>query len=126
MKTSSKLSALVVVASLVCAVLLVESAGARTTPRVSDESAGYAAAAAQFAAAQSPALAGATSLMNTLADCFPGAHTLSKFGDRVYPEMGNGGYTSLHTDVYLELRRDHELVPAGHARRPPADARRSA
>ena len=23
--------------------------------------------------------------------CTSGAHTLSKFGDRVYPEMGNGG-----------------------------------
>jgi hypothetical protein len=33
--------------------------------------------------------------------CTPGAHTLSKLGDRVYPEMGNGGYTSVHTDVNL-------------------------
>jgi hypothetical protein len=33
--------------------------------------------------------------------CTSGAHTLSKFGDRVYPEMGNGGYTSLHTDIYI-------------------------
>lgn len=33
--------------------------------------------------------------------CSSGAHTLSHFGDRVYPDMGNGGYTSLHTDVYL-------------------------
>src|SRR5262245_5400013 len=35
------------------------------------------------------------------AACSSGAHTLSKFGDRLYPEMGNGGYTSVHTDVYL-------------------------
>ncbi|HSQ78969.1 MAG TPA: cobalamin-dependent protein, partial [Candidatus Bathyarchaeia archaeon] len=33
--------------------------------------------------------------------CTSGAHTLSKFGDRVYPDMGNGGYTSVHTDVYV-------------------------
>jgi hypothetical protein len=33
--------------------------------------------------------------------CSPGAHTLSKFGDHVYPEMGNGGYASVHTDVNL-------------------------
>jgi hypothetical protein len=33
--------------------------------------------------------------------CSSGAHTLSKFGDRVYPEMGNGGYTSLHSDIYI-------------------------
>ncbi len=33
--------------------------------------------------------------------CSSGAHTLSKPGDRVYPEMGNGGYTSVHSDVNL-------------------------
>ena len=33
--------------------------------------------------------------------CSSGAHTLSKFGDRVYPEMGNGGYTSVHSDIYI-------------------------
>ena len=33
--------------------------------------------------------------------CFPGARTLSHFGDHVYPDTGNGGYTSLHTDVHL-------------------------
>jgi hypothetical protein len=33
--------------------------------------------------------------------CSSGAHTLSQFGDRVYPEMGNGGYTSLHSTVNL-------------------------
>jgi len=33
--------------------------------------------------------------------CSSGAHTLSKFGDHVYPEMGNGGYTSVHTEVNL-------------------------
>jgi hypothetical protein len=33
-------------------------------------------------------------------DCTSGARTLSKPGMRVYPEMGNGGYQSLHTDVY--------------------------
>jgi peptidase M1-like protein len=33
--------------------------------------------------------------------CSSGAHTLSRPGDHVYPEMGNGGYTSLHTDVNL-------------------------
>jgi peptidase M1-like protein len=33
--------------------------------------------------------------------CGSGAHTLSQFGDHVYPEAGNGGYTSVHTDVHL-------------------------
>jgi hypothetical protein len=34
-------------------------------------------------------------------DCTSGAHTLSQFGDRVYPEMGNGGYISLHSDINI-------------------------
>jgi hypothetical protein len=33
--------------------------------------------------------------------CSPGAHTLSAPGAHVYPETGNGGYRSLHTDVHL-------------------------
>ena len=33
--------------------------------------------------------------------CSAGAHTLSAPGSRVYPETGNSGYTSLHTDVHL-------------------------
>ena len=116
MKTSPKLGAVLVILCVVFAVEFAGSAGARTTPRVSDESAGYAAAAAQFAAAQSPALAGATSVMNTLADCFPGAHSLSKFGDRVYPEMGNGGYKSLHTDLYLNYDAIlNSFLPGTHA-----------
>jgi hypothetical protein len=35
------------------------------------------------------------------AACTSGAHSLSTFGSRLYPEMGNGGYTSQHTDLYL-------------------------
>ena len=30
----------------------------------------------------------------------PGARTLSQPGNRVWPELGNGGYKSLHTDVF--------------------------
>jgi len=33
--------------------------------------------------------------------CSSGAHSLSSFGDHVYPETGNGGYTSIHSDVFL-------------------------
>jgi hypothetical protein len=33
--------------------------------------------------------------------CSPGAHTLAPPGSHVYPETGNGGYTSVHTDVRL-------------------------
>jgi hypothetical protein len=33
--------------------------------------------------------------------CSSGAHSLSSFGAHVYPETGNGGYTSLHSDVFI-------------------------
>jgi len=33
--------------------------------------------------------------------CSAGAHTLSPPGSRLYPETGNGGYTSVHTLVHL-------------------------
>jgi hypothetical protein len=35
------------------------------------------------------------------ARCSAGAHTLSPPGSRLYPETGNGGYTSVHTLVHL-------------------------
>ena len=48
--------------------------------------------------------------------CFSGAHSLSNFGARVYPEMGNGGYTSQHTDVYLNYDAIANLfLPGTHA-----------
>jgi hypothetical protein len=34
-------------------------------------------------------------------DCTPGGHTLAKPGERVYPELGNTGYASVHSDVYI-------------------------
>ncbi|MGN6377341.1 MAG: M1 family aminopeptidase [Gaiellales bacterium] len=45
----------------------------------------------------STAPAGASQAMH----CSAGAHTLSPPGARLYPETGNGGYTSLHTLVHL-------------------------
>jgi hypothetical protein len=33
--------------------------------------------------------------------CSSGAHTLVKPGDRVWPELGNGGYANVHTDVHI-------------------------
>jgi Peptidase family M1 domain len=35
------------------------------------------------------------------AHCSAGARTLSRAGDHVYPDTGNGGYVSVHTDVRL-------------------------
>lgn len=39
--------------------------------------------------------------LNSHRQCSSGAHTLSHYGDQVYPETGNGGYRSVHTDVHL-------------------------
>jgi hypothetical protein len=33
--------------------------------------------------------------------CSPGAHTLGTPGDHLYPDTGNGGYTSVHTTVNM-------------------------
>ena len=49
-----------------------------------------------------PWLASATGVARaTGLDCSAGAHTLAPAGSRLYPETGNGGYTSLHTLVHL-------------------------
>jgi hypothetical protein len=91
--TTARLGALLTAFSLVVLVPVVGTASARSTPHDSEESG----AAADFATAEFPALGGSRSLLATLAGCSSGAHTLSHFGDRVYPEMGNGGYTSLRS-----------------------------
>jgi hypothetical protein len=47
--------------------------------------------------------------------CSSGAHSLSPFGAHVYPETGNGGYTSLHTDVFLNYDTQSNLfLPGTH------------
>jgi Peptidase family M1 domain len=55
-------------------------------------------ASSAAAATSVPALAGAGALRS---GCSAGTRTLSPPGAHVYPETGNGGYTSVHTDVYL-------------------------
>ena len=52
----------------------------------------------------------------TTADCTSGAHSLSHFGDRLYPEMGNGGYASLHTDLFLDYDAIANLFLPGTTR----------
>ena len=50
-----------------------------------------------------------------LVACSSGAHTLSHAGDHVYPDMGNGGYTSLHTDVHLVYDAPtNRFLPGNH------------
>src|SRR5579859_2121620 len=67
-------------------------AGRRLLIVVIAASAGIAVPAAAAPAAAAGARAG---------NCSAGAHTLAPPGSRLYPETGNGGYTSLHTLVHL-------------------------
>jgi hypothetical protein len=53
------------------------------------------------ARAATGAVGGATTLTSSSAHCSAGAHTLSPPGSRLYPDTGNGGYTSVHTLVHL-------------------------
>jgi hypothetical protein len=47
--------------------------------------------------------------------CSSGAHTLSTPGMHVYPETGNGGYRSVHSDVYLSYDAANNLfLPGTH------------
>ena len=40
---------------------------------------------------------------------------LSHFGDHVYPETGNGGYASLHTDVHMIYDAPgNQFLPGNH------------
>jgi hypothetical protein len=45
--------------------------------------------------------------------CSSGTHSLSPFGSHVYPETGNGGYTSVHTDVFLSYDVNQNLLLPG-------------
>ena len=46
--------------------------------------------------------------------CASGARTLSHYGDHVYPETGNGGYRSLHTDVHVVYDASSNLFLTGN------------
>jgi hypothetical protein len=48
-------------------------------------------------------------------NCSSGARTLSHFGDHVYPDTGNGGYTSLHTDIHMIYDApSNQFLPGNH------------
>jgi Peptidase family M1 domain len=49
------------------------------------------------------------------AGCSAGAHTLAPPGSHLYPNTGNGGYTSLHTDVHLVYNAtSNRFLPGNH------------
>jgi hypothetical protein len=48
-------------------------------------------------------------------NCSSGAHSLSAFGSHVYPETGNGGYRSVHSDVFIAYDAESNLfLPGTH------------
>lgn len=50
-----------------------------------------------------------------LTACSSGARTLSKPGAHVYPDVGNGGYVSLHTDVHMVYSAPaNRFLPGNH------------
>ena len=65
--------------------------------------------------AASTAAAAGTALTSAGAQCTAGLHTLAPPGSRLYPETGNGGYTSLHTDVHLVYDATaNRFLPGNH------------
>jgi Peptidase family M1 domain len=65
--------------------------------------------------ASSIGAATATDRAEHVSACGPGARTLSHFGDHVYPDMGNGGYTSVHTRVHLVYDApSNRFLPGNH------------
>jgi Peptidase family M1 domain len=61
------------------------------------------------------ARAGTASAARQHGRCSAGAHTLAPPGSRLYPETGNGGYTSLHTDVHLVYdATSNRFLPGNH------------
>jgi hypothetical protein len=47
--------------------------------------------------------------------CSSGAHTLAQPGDRVYPDIGNGGYASVHSDVHIDYDAiANQFLPGTH------------
>jgi hypothetical protein len=49
------------------------------------------------------------------AGCSSGAHTLAPVGSHLYPDTGNGGYTSVHTDIHMVYNAvTNRFVPGNH------------
>lgn len=60
-------------------------------------------------------VAGQPALAESARFCTAGARTLSRLGDHVYPETGNGGYRSLHTAVHLTYDANtNRFLPGNH------------
>src|SRR5262249_23421989 len=74
-----------------------------------------AAPGAAVAAVAAPAGAAAAAPPNAPGHCGSGPRTLSHHGDHVYPDTGNGGYTSLHTDINMIYDApSNQFLPGNH------------
>jgi hypothetical protein len=61
------------------------------------------------------AAAGTAPARDVAQGCHPGALTLASPGSRLYPDTGNGGYTSLHTDVDMVYdAARNQFLPGNH------------
>jgi hypothetical protein len=64
-----------------------------------------------------PALAATGPVARHHERCSAGAHTLSAPGSHLYPDTGNGGYASLHTDVHLVYdATSNRFLPGNHVK----------
>ena len=62
-----------------------------------------------------PAFAAAGPSVAAGAGCSSGARSLSPYGAHLYPDTGNGGYTSLHTDVHMVYDAvSNTFLPGNH------------
>ena len=108
-KRRATLGALIAVAAL--STMITASASAR--PPLEDEAAQ---AAPESAVTYGSGLTFQHTALAALASCGSGARTLSLPGSRVYPDQGNGGYTSLHTDLHIQYDTLANLfLPGTHA-----------
>jgi peptidase M1-like protein len=90
------------------------TAGAYARPPVEGEP--TLASAPPFAVTYGAGLTFQHTALAALAGCSSGARTLSAPGSIVYPDQGNGGYTSLHTDLHLLYDTSANLLlPGTHA-----------
>ena len=62
-----------------------------------------------------PALAAGGTAGHPARHCTPGARTLAPVGSRLYPDTGNGGYTSVHTAIHMVYdATTNNFLPGNH------------
>ena len=106
-KRRATLGALLAAAALATIV----TASASAHPPLEDEAALE--DAPDSAVTYGPGLTFQHTALAALASCSSGARTLSLPGARVYPDQGNGGYTSLHTDLHIAYDTEANLFLPG-------------